>query len=717
MNVDLEKYKHIIESLHEGIIIHDKDFNILYINKFMSDILGYSIKELSSLNILDILDEKNQNIIKINSIDIEENKSYDLKIITKNKTFKYIRLTSSLYIDNDVEYKLCICEDITSIHREETVKSCIYKISEAIHDVDDLQSLYKEIHYILSEVTNTNNFYIALVDWENEILTFPYFVDEFDKPPKPRKLENGLTEYVLRSEESILLNHELYLKLVKNKSIDVRGSDSKNWLGVPLKLTNGKTIGMIGIQSYKKDIFFTEEDLKILLFVSDQIAMAIKRKIDDIKIHKQAHYDQLTGLTNKALFHDRLEHAIDNAKRHDEVLAVLFIDLDNFKYVNDSMGHSAGDKLIKLISKRLEQCVRKGDTVSRWGGDEFTVLLPSIKRITGIYKLCNRILNESFTDVVIEGQELRITASIGIALYPQDGEDADKLISNADAAMYNSKNMGKNQYNLFKPKMNNDILERISFENGLFRAIEKEEFDLVYQPQILLEKNKLIGFEALIRWYNPEKGVLAPYKFIPIAEETNLILPLGEWIINKVCQENKKWHDKGYNNLTCAVNISAKQFYQDNIIEIIEDALKKSKLDPSFLELELTESVIMDDVDRAVKIFTKLKDMGIKLSIDDFGTGYSSLSYLKKFPIDTLKIDQSFISNLTKDSINDITIANLVIDLGHKLGMQVIAEGVETQQQINFLTKYACDKIQGYIVSKPLKKEDFEKLLETNYNS
>tara|TARA_Y100000996_G_scaffold82997_1_gene57067 strand:- start:2539 stop:4692 length:2154 start_codon:yes stop_codon:yes gene_type:complete len=717
MNVDLEKYKHIIESLHEGIIIHDKDFNILYINKFMSDILGYSIKELNSLNILDILDETNQNIIKINSIDIEENKSYDLKIITKNKTFKYIRLTSSLYIDNDVEYKLCICEDITSIHREETVKSCIYKISEAIHDVDDLQSLYKEIHYILSEVTNTNNFYIALVDWENEILTFPYFVDEFDKPPKPRKLENGLTEYVLRSEESILLNHELYLKLVKNKSIDVRGSDSKNWLGVPLKLTNGKTIGMIGIQSYKKDIFFTEEDLKILLFVSDQIAMAIKRKIDDIKIHKQAHYDQLTGLTNKALFHDRLEHAIDNAKRHDEVLAVLFIDLDNFKYVNDSMGHSAGDKLIKLISKRLEQCVRKGDTVSRWGGDEFTVLLPSIKRITGIYKLCNRILNESFTDVVIEGQELRITASIGIALYPQDGEDADKLISNADAAMYNSKNMGKNQYNLFKPKMNNDILERISFENGLFRAIEKEEFDLVYQPQILLEKNKLIGFEALIRWYNPEKGVLAPYKFIPIAEETNLILPLGEWIINKVCQENKKWHDKGYNNLTCAVNISAKQFYQDNIIEIIEDALKKSKLNPSFLELELTESVIMDDVDRAVKIFTKLKDMGIKLSIDDFGTGYSSLSYLKKFPIDTLKIDQSFISNLTKDSINDITIANLVIDLGHKLGMQVIAEGVETQQQINFLTKYACDKIQGYIVSKPLKKEDFEKLLETNYNS
>ena len=231
----------------------------------------------------------------------------------------------------------------------------------------------------------------------------------------------------------------------------------------------------------------------------------------------------------------------------------------------------------------------------------------------------------------------------------------------------------------------------------------------------MLNQNELIGFEALVRWNSPEKGVLAPYKFIPIAEETNLIVPLGEWIINKVCKENKKWHDMGYDHLTAAVNISAKQFSQDNIIEVIENALTASNLNPNYLELELTESVIMDDFERTIKLFKTFKDMGIKLSIDDFGTGYSSLSYLKQFPIDSLKIDQSFISNLTKDSINDITIANLVIDLGHKLGLQVIAEGVETQQQIDFLSEFACDKIQGYIVSKPLDKDDFEKLLKDNY--
>ena len=712
MKLSSDKYKQIIENLHEGILIHDSFFNIKFANDFIINITGYSIKELQKINLLDLLDKRNQELIQKKTNILESNNTYDLKILTKRKTTKYLRISSTEYKDNEKQYKLCICEDITHIHREEAVKSCIYKISEIIHDVDDLQSLYKEIHYILSEVTNTSNFYIALIDWTSKIITFPYYVDEKDKQPKPQKFGNGLTEYVLNKEESILLNKDLYKKLVKQNKIDVMGTNAINWLGVPLKLTNGKTIGMIGLQSYNDDVYFTEEDKKILHFVSDQIAMAIKRKIDDIQIHKQAHYDQLTGLTNKALFHDRLEHAIQHASRHDEVLSVLFVDLDNFKYVNDSMGHAAGDKLIKIIAARLKDCVRKGDTVSRWGGDEFTILLPSVKRISGIYKLCNRILHEKFSNIVIEGQELRITASIGISLFPQDGNNADQLIKNADAAMYKSKDMGKNQYNLYKPKMNEQILERISYENGLFRAIENEEFDLVYQPQILLQDNSLIGFEALVRWHCPEKGVLAPYKFIPIAEETNLILPLGEWIINRVCKQNKKWHDMGYPELTAAINISGKQFAQKNIVEIIENALNKSGLNPEYLELELTESIIMDDVERTIKVFEELKNMGIKLSIDDFGTGYSSLSYLKQFPIDTLKIDQSFISNLTKDSLNDITIANLVIDLGHKLGLQVIAEGVETQQQINFLSEYACDKVQGYIVSKPLDKKDFEKLLK-----
>ena len=715
MNLNANKYKNIIENLHEGIIILNESLNIIYLNNFIINLLKTKESKRINTSFLNLLDGKDSKTFSNMLINIKKNNTCDLKIKV-GKKFIFLRVSTSIYNENNDNYYVCICEDISNIHRDEVVKSCIYKISEAIHDVDDLQSLYKEIHYIISEVTNTNNFYIALVDWNSKILTFPYFVDEKDSQPKPSKLKNGLTEHVLKTEQSLLLNEDLYRNLVDNNSIDVVGTECINWLGVPLKLTNGKTIGMIGIQSYDKKIKFTEEDKKILLFVSDQVAMAIKRKIDDIQIHKQAHYDQLTGLTNKALFHDRLEHALEHARRHEEVLAVLFIDLDNFKYVNDSMGHSAGDKLITIIANRLKECVRRGDTVSRWGGDEFTVLLPSIKRLTGIYKLCNRILNEKLSNIVIEGQELRITASIGISLYPQDGDDPDKLIKNADAAMYKSKEMGKNQYSLYKPQMNDKILERISFENGLFKAMKNEEFSLVYQPQIQLADNRIVGFEALVRWNSPDKGVLAPYKFIPIAEETNLILPLGEWIINEVCKLNKKWHDNGYTELTAAVNISAKQFFNSDIVAIVKEAIKKTKLNPKFLELELTESIIMDDVDKAIDIFNKLKSMGVKISIDDFGTGYSSLSYLKQFPIDCLKIDQSFISNLTHDTINDITIANLVIDLGHKLGLQVIAEGVETNQQIEFLSKFACDKIQGYIVSKPLNKIEFEKLLGEKYN-
>jgi len=442
--------------------------------------------------------------------------------------------------------------------------------------------------------------------------------------------------------------------------------------------------------------------------------MAIKRKVDDIKIHKQAHYDDLTGLTNKALFYDRLEHAIHSANRKDELIAVLFIDLDNFKYVNDSMGHDVGDKLLKIVANKLSESVRKGDTVSRWGGDEFTILTPNVKRISGIFKLCERILNENFKNIVIEGQELHITGSIGISLYPQDGETADILIKNADAAMYKSKELGKNQFHLYKPKLNSDIMERLDIESGLFKAIENEEFSLVYQPQLSLSKNSIIGFEALVRWNKPDKGVLAPYKFIPLAEETNLIIPLGEWIIRQVCIQAKKWHDMGY-ELTSGINISGKQFNQPGIVDVIKNCIKETGVNPKFIELELTESVIMKDVDRTIDIFNQFKKMGISISIDDFGTGYSSLTYLKEFPIDKLKIDQSFISNITDPESNEGDIANLVIDLGHKLGLEVIAEGVETEDQIEYLKKYACDQIQGFILSKPVKVDKFEELLKKRY--
>ena len=710
MNLNLENYKNIVESLNEGIIILNKNNEILYSNKYLLNLLSYNSKDLLYLNFEKLFEKKIYKIIK-DSFKANQNSINNIEIHDKKKTKHFVNITlQNADISDDFD-KLIIIDDITRIHNEEVKKSCIYKISEAIHDSDDLESLYKEIHYILSTVTHVKNFYIALIDWETEFISFPYFLDQYDTSPNPYKMKKGLTEYVLKTGESLLLNKEIYKNLIKSKNIKPSGQNCFNWLGVPLKLANGKTIGMICVQNYTDEYIYTEEDMKILQYSSDQIAMAIKRKVDDIKIHKQAHYDDLTGLTNKALFHDRLEQAIHNSERKDEVLAILFIDLDNFKYVNDSMGHSIGDKLLKIIGNKLIESTRKSDTVSRWGGDEFTILLPNIKRLSGIYKLCDRILNTHLNNIIIEGQELHITASIGVALFPQDGTTADVLIKNADAAMYKSKDLGKNQFHLYKPDMNEEVMERLNVETNLFRAIKNEEFQIVYQPQLSLKSNKIVGFEALVRWNQPDMGVLAPYKFIPIAEETNLIIPLGEWIIKKVCEQAKKWHDMGF-VLNAGINISAKQFNQDKLVEVIQNTINDTGINPNLIELELTESIIMKNVERTLDICTKLKKMGVNISVDDFGTGYSSLSYLKHFPIDKLKIDQSFISNLGDHDGDDAKIANLVIDLGHKLGLDVVAEGVETQNQIEFLRKYACDEIQGFILSKPLEINEFEKLVK-----
>ena len=710
MNLNLNNYKKIVESLNEGILILDKNDKILFANNYLLNLLAYKSKDIEDINFKKLFDKKVYKIIKdifsSNKKNLTDIEIYDNKNI---KHFVNISLVNTHLLDDF--NKLIIIDDITKIHNEELKKSCIYKISEAIHDSDDLETLYKEIHYILSTVTDVSNFYIALVDWETELISFPYFLDQYDKIPSPYKMKKGLTEYVLKNGDSLLLNKDIYKNLLKSKDIEPIGQNCFNWLGVPLKLANGKTIGMICVQNYTDDYIYTEEDMKILQYSSDQIAMAIKRKVDDIKIQKQAHYDDLTGLTNKALFHDRLDQAIHNAERKDDVLAVLFIDLDNFKYVNDSMGHSIGDKLLKIIGNKLIESTRKSDTVSRWGGDEFSILLPNIKRLSGIYKLCDRILNTHLNNIIIEGQELHITASIGISLFPQDGTTPDTLIKNADAAMYKSKDLGKNQFHLYKPDMNEEVLERLNVETNLFRAIKNEEFQIVYQPQLSLKSNKIVGFEALVRWNQPDMGVLAPYKFIPIAEETNLIIPLGEWIIKKVCEQAKKWHDKGF-SLNAGINISAKQFNQDKLIDVIQNTIDNTGINPNLIELELTESIIMKNVKRTLKICTKLKKMGVNISVDDFGTGYSSLSYLKDFPIDKLKIDQSFISNLSDHEGDDAKIANLVIDLGHKLGLDVVAEGVETQNQIDFLRKYACDEIQGFILSKPLEINEFEKLVK-----
>jgi len=710
MKITSQNLQGVLDAINDAVIVFNDKLEIRYINEYGKLLfsIGNDVKNLKFLDkdVLKLIKSKSS----IFTSDIK-NSVYEFEY--KKDTKKYILAESNKYIFEDTVLDVTVFKDYTKLHRDNQLKSCIYKISEATHFSSELDELYEKIHNSLTDLIETKNFYIALADWEHNIIHFPYFVDQYDDKPESKLIENGLTEYVLKEGESILVNPEQYDSICTTNNIEIKGRSCIDWLGVPLKTDAGITIGVLVVQSYDKNIRFTEEDKKVLQFISDQIAMAIKRKKNEIEIKQQAYYDTLTGLTNRSLFNDRLNQAIYNSQRNNDLLAVLFIDLDNFKYVNDSMGHNAGDVLIKIVSRRITRALRKTDTVARWGGDEFTVLLPKIKSLSDIFVLCKRILTEELDNIVIENQELRITASIGISVFPDDGDDAEELIKNADTAMYRAKDKGKNCYQLYKPKMNDQVLERIANESKLFHAIDKEEFLLVYQPQIDLSTNKITGFESLIRWNNPDKGVLAPYKFIPLAEETNLIIPLGQWIIENACMQNQKWHDKGYKT-TCAVNISGKQFMDNSIIQIIKRALKKSGLNPKYLELELTETILMDNVEHTVNILNELKAMGIQLSIDDFGTGYSSLSYLKKFPIDTLKIDQSFISDLTDKSLSNTTIANIVIDLGHKLGMKVIAEGVETEEQIEFLRRNTCDKIQGYVISEPVNEVEFSLLLKNN---
>lgn len=427
-------------------------------------------------------------------------------------------------------------------------------------------------------------------------------------------------------------------------------------------------------------------------------------------IWRQAFHDSLTGLPNRMLFKDRLSHALVHAKRNKQMLAVIFLDLDRFKLINDTLGHEIGDHLLKSVALRLQKCVREEDTISRLGGDEFTLLLPEISKSESAAKVAQKIIEEILQPFCIGEYELYISTSIGIALYPSDGEDAETLLKNADTAMYLAKERGRNNYQFYTPALNKKTVERMTMENELRRAIDRQEFVLHYQPKVNIKTGKIIGVEALVRWQHSVRGLIPPSDFIPTAEETGMIVPLGEWILRTACAQNKAWQDAGFEPLTISVNLSGRQFELQNLSVVIERILKETGLAPFWLELEITESTAMQNADYTIETLQNLKEMGVQFSIDDFGTGYSSLSQLRRFPVDKLKIDKSFVLDIGTGHDNEI-IASSVIALGKSLKLGVIAEGVETEEQLNFLKKHQCIEMQGFLFSKPLAAGDFSDLL------
>ncbi len=434
-----------------------------------------------------------------------------------------------------------------------------------------------------------------------------------------------------------------------------------------------------------------------------------QHKQDAENIQRLAYFDALTGLPNRLLLNDRISHALSMAQRSQTQLAILFMDLDHFKNVNDSLGHRVGDLLLIEVAKRLNSVIREEDTVSRLGGDEFIMVLQD-SNVDGAAHVAEKIMETLSHACLIEKQELVITPSIGIAMYPTDGEDIDTLSKCADVAMYRAKRNGRNNYCFFTKEMQEHSVRRLKLENALHHAIERGQLTLHYQPQISLVSGKIVGAEALLRWSSPEFGDIAPAEFIPIAESSGLILPVGEWVLNSSIRQMKAWIDKGLTPMTIAVNLSAVQFRHANLLGMVTSILESVKLDPKHLELELTEGVAMDDPLGAIAVMDSLNEQGIRMSIDDFGTGYSSLSYLKRFQVYKLKIDQSFVGDITIDP-EDRAIVAAIINMADSLELETIAEGVETAGQLAYLQEKQCDEVQGYYFSKPLPAEQFEKFV------
>jgi diguanylate cyclase (GGDEF)-like protein len=457
----------------------------------------------------------------------------------------------------------------------------------------------------------------------------------------------------------------------------------------------------------------------------DKLVAAVKKCLEGIQVRRQflqqeeelrimAYHDTLTGLPNRQLFNELVNLALAQAHRHNHGrrLAILFLDLDRFKVINDTLGHSIGDSLLQAVAQRLRECCRRErDTVARRGGDEFIILLPELDTTQEAVNVARKIVDSFGQPFTVSGHELYISTCIGISIFPNDGADGETLIRNADMAMYCAKESGRNRYHLYNPVMDDQAAQRLEMESSLRKGLQKGEFFLNYQPEVNVKTGRLISMEALLRWRHPELGLIPPLQFIPVTEEIGMIDQLGKWVLHTACAQNKAWQDAGYASVRVAVNLSPSQFQSIRLQEMVEEILTDTGLDPHWLELEVTEGIMLQDVDTTINTLSRLSDLGVHISIDDFGTGYSSLSYLRKLPIHTLKIDQSFINDILANP-DDAAIATAIITMAKSLRLNVIAEGVEAKEQMRFLYALNCSSMQGYYFGKPLSAGELSPILK-----
>lgn len=517
---------------------------------------------------------------------------------------------------------------------------------------------------------------------------------------------NSSCERISGYPVSELLKMSIYTMHKRENSQIVENHFKRAFEGVPQNYETHilhKNGSQVDLQIVYVPVFVNQEIIGVYGIARD----ITNQKHSEALIRQMAYQDSLTGLANRRAFKENLQNSLTQAAIQGNMLAVFFLDLDRFKYINDTLGHETGDILLKQVAERLVHIVDDSVTVARFGGDEFTLLFSLVSNRSQIICLAKKISSVLHAPFLLKEHEMYVTTSIGISLYPEDGLDADTLMRNADTAMYKSKELGKNNYQVYSPVLNESHWQKLLLENKLRKALERGEFRVYYQPQIHTEDKSLIGMEALIRWIHPELGTVPPSQFIPIAEETGLIVEIGEWVLKQACLQNKLWQNQGYPCLRISVNLSIRQFEDENLVKTIEETLRETGLSPEYLELEITENISMRNIDRVILILNELSNLGVTISMDDFGTGYSSLSYLKNFPIQRLKIDQSFVRGISVNE-RDAEIVTAIIALTHSLKLNVIAEGVETEEQFLFLKKRMCQEVQGYLFSRPLPAEEFE---------
>ncbi|HBM35453.1 MAG TPA: GGDEF domain-containing protein [Sulfuricurvum sp.] len=639
-------------------------------NTASENLFGYTADEaigrsVSILYLPSSESKENDNIAQIK--DGASFKQYETVFMTKNGSYVNASVTLSPIKDSN---------------------NTIIGLSKIVRDITEHEKSQRELRKLSQAIEQSPNSVIitdneANIEYVNAAFTAAtgYSLDEVIGK-NPRLLQSGKT---LPSAYSDLWNQ---LK------------QGKSWHG---EFMNQRKDGTQFIEEVKiAPIFQADGSISHYMAMKDDITE--KKHIEE-RIHYLANYDLLTGLPNRSQFIERITYFINVAKRQNSEFAIMFLDLDHFKDINDTLGHSIGDALLVELAKRIQECMRNEDTVSRLGGDEFIFMLPNTTT-QGIVTVAEKLLENITKPFSAEHNELIVTASIGIAIYPIDGTDPETLSKNADTAMYQAKLNGRNNFRFFTKVMQKSLERNIQLTNALRHALEKDQLHVVYQPQVAITDAHIIGAEALLRWNHPELGAISPLEFISIAEENGLILPIGEWVLRSAVKQAKEWIDRGFAPMIVAVNLSAVQFRHSHLPELVTKILEEFGLPSEYLELELTEAVTMHDPKSAFAVMDNLHERGIRMSIDDFGTGYSSLSYLKKFKVYKLKIDQSFIRDITTDS-EDKAIVNAIISMAHSLGLQVIAEGVETIEQLDYLREEGCDEIQGYYFSKPLSAESF----------